>query len=259
MSDVIRPPFEQSDALGTLKGIRHGFFGRRGGGHWDLDTSETLGTDRDRVAANRRLALTAIGIGALPLAGLAQKHTSTALILDAVPGPDDRPVADAMVTALPNLALAIVTADCAPILFADPDAGVIGACHAGWQGAVDGIVGHTLDAMTALGASPRTITAAIGPTIGFQNYEVGDAFARNLSIRNPMAARFLAVPPGRMTVHFDLPGFLLAELERAGIGAPVPSRSCTYAAPDLYFSHRFVTHHGGPEGRQIALIARTAR
>jgi polyphenol oxidase len=152
-----------------------------------------------------------------------------------------------------RLALGILTADCSPVLLADPEAGVIGAFHAGWKGAIGGIAQATVAAMGALGAEPARIVAAIGPTISQRNYEVGPEFAANLLGRHRDAGNRIMTPPGGKE-HFDLPGFIFDRLHEAGVGLVEDLRLCTYAEPKHYFSHRFATHHGTATGRQIALI-----
>lgn len=249
MSNV---PFERAANLGGAFGIRHGFFGRRGAGQ-ELNVSENFGTG-DAVRENRRRAVIALGGGDVPLIGLRQVHSNEVVTLTELPAGDTRPEADGLVTALPGVALGINTADCAPILFADPEAGVIGACHAGWRGAVGGIAGKTLDAMIALGAARDRIAAAIGPTISGPNYETGPEFAETLLRRDPATAPFIFVPDGGAREHFDLPGYLTAQLGTLGLASIERTGGCTYSDPSRYFSHRHSTHHGTPEGRQIAIV-----
>jgi YfiH family protein len=159
-----------------------------------------------------------------------------------------------MVTGHHGLLLGILTADCAPILLADPEASVIGAVHAGWKGAVSGIAEATVDAMVRLGADRSRIVAAIGPTISAANYEVGAEFAADLLARHPLAASRIARPNGGRE-HFDLAGFIVDRLRSAGVGLVNDLGICTYAEPKRYFSHRRATHEGTTTGRQIALIA----
>ncbi len=255
---MIHPPYEQAETLTRLPGIRHGFFGRRSGnsgGDATLNTSDAFDDDADRVAHNRRLALTAIGAGPLPLAGLKQVHSADVVTLGTTPDPAARPEADGVVTAIRGSALGILTADCTPVLFADAEAGVIGACHAGWRGAVGGIVGNTLAAMQALGATPARINAAIGPTISGPNYEVGPDFTEQLLAVDADAAPFVFTPEGADRAHFDLPGYVLHLIERAGISRATQAGGCTFAQPARYFSHRYSSRTGAPAGRQIAIIA----
>jgi YfiH family protein len=249
-------PREQSPALATLPGVSHGFFGRRGGvsasDFASLNMSATLGDDPALVARNRGLAVTSLGFPDDSLALVKQVHSATVLTIASPETAAARPAADGMVTALPGVVLGILTADCAPVLLADPEAKVIGAFHAGWKGAIGGIAAETVRAMTALGADPARIAAAIGPTISQANYEVGPDFTAELLRQHPDAGRRISLPGGRE--HFDLPGFVADLLREAGIGRIDDLALCTYAAPDQYFSHRYATHRGTTTGRQIALI-----
>jgi len=250
-------PFEQSRALAALPGVRHGFFGRRGGVSTgifaSLNVSEASGDKLNLVASNRAQATEAIGFPHTALATLKQIHSNSVVVLASPPNGDHPPQADAMVTNLPGLVLGILTADCAPILLADPQAGVIGAAHAGWKGAVGGIAYATVLGMVSLGADPARIVAAIGPTISLANYEVGPEFAADLLAQHRDAANRIGRPTGGRE-HFDLPGFVFDQLHGAGVGLVNDLGICTYADPKRYFSHRRATHEGGVTGRQIALI-----
>lgn len=249
--------YETAPALGALPAIRHGFFGRRGGvstGEFEgLNVSWSVGDDAVTVEANRDIVGAAIGVG--PLAILRQVHSARVETLNAPIEPSTLE-ADALVTAVPGIALAILTADCTPILLADPTAGIIGAAHAGWRGAVDGIIGNTVSAMEKLGATPADIVAAYGPTIHAPSYEVGDQFRAEFLALHPDGERHFHTPIGQKP-HFDLPGFVAAQLEAAGIGTIQQVGDCTYAHPDRYFSHRYATHQGTRTGRQIAVIGMT--
>lgn len=250
-------PFEQSSPLAGLAGVRHGFFGRLGGGSTglfaSLNMSESTGDDANLVASNRAQAAAALGFPPEALRTARQVHSTTVVPIAAAEAWNERPAADAMVSNVPGIVLGILTADCAPILLADAEAGVVGAAHAGWKGATSGIVAATVDAMIRLGAHPGRIVASIGPTISLQNYEVGPAFAADLLVRHPAASgRLRPGPTGRE--HFDLPGFVFDQLEAAGVGLASDMEICTYADPDRYFSHRRATHEGATTGRQIALI-----
>lgn len=249
--------FEQSAALATLPGIRHGFFGRRGGSSLgefaENNMSVSVGDEKAAVDINRAGAVEALGYAPHALYLLRQVHSNRVLTLAARPDNDEPVEADAMVTRLPGMALGILTADCTPILLADSAAGVVGAAHAGWRGAVDGIVGNTVAAMVELGARPASIVAAIGPTISGGNYEVGPHFMDDFVKLRPDGWRHFSNPHGGRA-HFDLPGFVAAELERAGVTQVERVGRCTYAHPEDYFSHRHATHKGGKTGRQIAVI-----
>jgi len=254
------PPFEQSASLASITTLRHGFFGRRGGhssGDFASNTMSIAIGDRPHLAeANRTGAAQALGFLRKNLYLLKQVHSADVVTLKDVPDNDVPVEADAMVTRLPELALGILTADCTPILFVDPEAGVIGAAHAGWRGAVDGIVGNTVSAMTDLGADPSRIIAAIGPTISSDNYEVGPQFMTDFLALQPDGWRHFHVPEGKRT-HFDLPGFIKAQLAAAGISRIEQVGACTYGHPELYFSHRRATHEATTTGRQIAVIGMT--
>lgn len=246
--------YETSPSLRAIPSVRHGFFGREGGvstGDFaGLNVSTSVGDVPEAVAANRESVASALGIG--PLAILKQTHSTRVEPLTG-PIPSGTIDADALVTATPGLALGILTADCTPILFADPQAQIIGAAHAGWRGAVDGIIGNTIKAMAALGANPRRIIAAYGPTIHAHNYEVGDQFRADFLALHPGGERHFHTPPGKKA-HFDLPGFVAEQLAEAGVGHVEQVGACTYAHPDRYFSHRYATHQNTKTGRQIAVI-----
>lgn len=236
----------------------HGFLGRRGGvsGGVCAGLNVGLGSDdaRDAIAENRRRAIERVAPGAR-LVTVHQVHSPHAIFATA-PWPDDaRPHADAIVTDRPGLALGILTADCAPILFADGRAGVIGAAHAGWKGAFGGVIESTLAAMEKAGAKRADVTAAIGPAIARKSYEVDDGFHRRFVEADPENDRFFA--PGRDGHHqFDLEGYVAARLAMAGIGRVEALGLDTYSDPERFFSYRRATHRGEPTyGRQIALIA----
>jgi YfiH family protein len=167
---------------------------------------------------------------------------------------DPRPRADALVTATPGLGLAVLTADCQPVLFSDPQAGVIGAAHAGWRGSRDGVLEATLDAMEALGANRAAITAVIGPTISQAAYEVGPEFLDGFLQDDPDSQRFFASGTGDRML-FDLPGYSQQRLRQAGIGHAKWTRHCTYRDPERFFSFRRTTHAGEADyGRLISVI-----
>lgn len=254
------PPFEQSSALAEITTLRHGFFGRQGGhstGDFASNNMSIAIGDRPHLAeANRSGAAQALGFLRKNLYLLKQVHSAKVVTLREVPDNDVAVEADAMVTRLPELALGILTADCTPILFVDPQTDIIGAAHAGWRGAVDGIIGNTVAAMVDLGADPARIRAAIGPTISGDNYEVGPQFMTDFVAIQPDGWRHFHVPEGKRT-HFDLPGFVAAQLRAAGVVTVERVGGCTYAHPERYFSHRYATHKGTKTGRQIAVIGLT--
>jgi len=242
----------------ALSGTRHGFLGRRGGVSRGVCAGLNCGLgsddDHDDVVENRRLAVDSIAPAAA-LVSVHQVHSAEAVIATA-PWPDDaRPHADALVTDRPGLILGVVTADCAPVLLADREAGVIAAAHAGWKGAVGGVLASTVSAMVALGARAERIAAAVGPTIARASYEVDDRLRDNFLTADPANERFFALGrPGHW--QFDLEGFVVARLAEAGVGRIEALGLDTYADPDRFFSFRRATHRREPDyGRQISLIA----
>jgi len=243
------------DALGDLP---HGFLGREGGVsegiHAGLNVG--LGSDDDRAAIveNRRRAVEAIAPG-YRLVTLHQVHSANAVAATEPFGDAGRPHADALVTDRPGLLLGILTADCVPVLFADKGAGVIGAAHAGWKGAISGVTDSTIDAMERLGAQRSAITAAIGPCIARASYEVDEAFVRRFEDDDPANERFFA--DGRRAGHaqFDIEAYVAHRLASAGIARVIALGEDTYAQPDRFYSFRRATHRGEPGyGRQISLI-----
>lgn len=255
----MHPPVEKSPAITAVTGIRHGFFGRRGGvseGEFaSLNASRSIGDDTANVVDNVHRAVMALKGGPIEVALARQVHGTLVHVVDKDFDLSDRPEADALVTGRAGIALGILTADCVPVLLADPGAGIIGAAHAGWKGAVGGIVANTVSAMETLGAVRSHIIAAIGPAISAENYEIGDEMAEEISSRHPDAAGFI-VTDGFAKPHFDVPGLVLAQAKALGLGTVDSVGSCTYAHPEIYFSHRHATHNNTRAGRQIALIAR---
>nr|WP_295372783.1 peptidoglycan editing factor PgeF [uncultured Sphingosinicella sp.] len=243
---------------GLLDGVRHGFLGRRGGVSQGLHGGLNVGLgsqdDPEAVRTNRRLAVEAVAPGAR-LVTLHQVHSATALPVTE-PFPDNgRPPADALVTDRPGLALGILTADCTPVLFADQRAGVIGAAHSGWKGAIGGVVESTLAEMERLGADRSNVVAAVGPTIARKSYEVDEGFFRRFTAEDPEHERFFSAgKPGHH--QFDLEGFVLARIAAAGVGRVEALGLDTYSDPDRFYSYRRSTHRAEPDyGRQISLIA----
>ncbi|TNF22316.1 MAG: peptidoglycan editing factor PgeF [Rhodobacteraceae bacterium] len=239
-----------------LTPLRHGFFTRRGGassgifrglncGPGSSDQSEIVAINRARVADS-------FGLTPGQLVTVHQVHSADVVTVE---GPFDTPPrADALVTDRPGIALAVLTADCQPVLLADPEAGVIGAAHAGWRGAMDGVLEATLDAMEALGASRAAIRAVIGPSISQAAYEVGPEFLEDFMAEDPANSRFFAQGEGGR-YRFDLPAFGLARLRAAGVGEAEWIRHCTYSDPDRFYSYRRTTHAGEADyGRLISAI-----
>jgi polyphenol oxidase len=241
-----------SDALAC----RHGFFTRKGGASSGIFAGLNCGTgssdQTDIVAINRLRAAAAMGLGPEALVTMHQVHSARAV---PVTGPlTIRPEADALVTATPGILLAVLTADCQPVLFHDPRAGVIGAAHAGWRGAVDGILEATVEAMEALGAKRSQITAVIGPTISQAAYEVGPEFFDRFHSEDAENARFFVNGSGER-LHFDLPGYGLHRLRSAGVGQAEWTGHCTYLDPERFYSFRRTTHKGEVDyGRLISTI-----
>lgn len=242
-----------SDSLGA---VRHGFFTRHGGASSGVFAGLNCGSgssdQREIVAINRARVADAMQVAHDHLVGVHQIHSATAVTVD---GPlAEKPRADAIVTATPGVALSVLTADCQPVLFADTDAGVIGAAHAGWRGALDGILLATVDAMEALGASRKNITAIIGPCISQRAYEVGPEFIESFLAEDPEFARYFANGQGDR-LQFDLPGFGLNRLRAAGVGHAEWTHHCTYSDPGRFYSYRRSTHAKEADyGRLIAAI-----
>lgn len=243
----------------SLLPFRHGFFTRRGGVSSGIFKGLNCGPgssdQRDAVAANRGRAAEALGVVPEALVSLHQVHSSEVLVVTG-PLPDGpRPRCDAMVSGQPGVALGILTADCQPILFADAQAGVIGAAHAGWKGALDGVIDATVAAMERLGARRRNIHAVIGPCISQSAYEVGPEFVSRFIERDPANARFFASGEGDRS-FFDLPGYGLARLKACGIGAARWSGHCTYGDPERFYSYRRTCHRAEADyGRLLSAIA----
>ena len=242
----------------SLAQLPHGFLGRRGG----MSIGECAGLnvgfgsrdDREVVAGNRRLAVAAL----LPEAELAtvhQVHSGEVVVADRAWAQGQRPRADALVTDTPNLLLGILTADCAPVLFADHRGVVVGAAHAGWRGALAGVTDATIQAMEELGSRRENIHAAVGPCVGQPSYEVDEAFrARFLEADANNARFFVEGPAGKP--HFDLEAYVVHRLIAAGIGEVEALNLDTYADADRFFSFRRATHRGEADyGRQLSAIA----
>jgi YfiH family protein len=244
----------------ALEGVPHGFFGRRGGlstgAVAGLNCGTGSGDDLTIVDANRRLAGEAILPGT-PIASVYQIHSPTAVIVtDAVPHAE-RPQADALVTDRPGLLLGIVSADCAPILLADRQAGVIAAVHAGWRGATAGVTDQAIAAMISLGATIDNVAAAIGPCLARASFEVDHGFAERLLADDPDNERFLT-EGAEGQPHFDLEAYLVARLAAAGIRRIEASGLDSYALEDRFYSYRRATHRHEPTyGRQLSLIGLT--
>jgi polyphenol oxidase len=235
---------------------RHGFFTRKGGASSGIFAGLNCGlgsTDlTEIVTINRARVAETIGVAPAHLITVHQVHSATALAITALP--ETRPKADAMVTATPGIALAVLTADCQPVLFADPRAHVVGAAHAGWRGAKDGVLEATITAMEALGARRDRIAAVIGPCISQAAYEVGPEFYQSFTDDDPATTRFFAGGNGDRML-FDLPGYGLHRLRHAGVAHAEWVRHCTYSEPERFYSYRRSTHAREADyGRMISVI-----
>lgn len=247
-------PFEHSENLAGLPQITHGFFGRRGGVSGGIYDSLNVGTGSGdgarNVSQNREIVRQSIAADHL----LSCYQIHSASVIQVTEPWEKRPQADAMVTTEPGLALCIHTADCTPILFADPHAGIIGAAHAGWKGALADIMSRTVEAMTALGAHPNHIHAAIGPTIHQPSYEVGPEF-RDRFCEESAENETHFIPGKDDRLHFDLPGFIHSRLAALDLASIETLAHDTYAMEDTYFSNRRRNHKGEPDyGRNASVI-----
>ena len=250
----------QATSLATLARIRHAFFTRSGGVSQGVYASLNGGVGSndapDKVAENRARMAAALGVKADRLLTPYQIHSPDVVVADEPWTRENRPRADAIVTRVPRLAIGVSTADCGPLLFADSEAGVIGAAHAGWRGALAGVIEATIVAMERLGASRDRMTAALGPTIRQPNYEVGPEFVERFLAADPGNARFFE--PSQRAGHamFDLTGYIAERVQRAGIIQFEDLGLCTCAEPERFFSYRRTTLRGEPDyGRHINAIA----
>ena len=240
----------------ALDGLAHGFFTREGGvssgiyaglngGQGSADDPEAVAENRTRIAAH---------LGVHELVSVHQVHSDRAEVVTG-PWAEERPKADAMVTNRPGLGLGILSADCAPVLFADREAGVVGAAHAGWGGALGGVLEATVEAMAGLGAAPERITAVVGPVISQRAYEVGPEYVERFLDEDPANARYFAGGKGDRAM-FDLPGYCLGRLRAAGVGLAEWTGHCTYSDEERFYSYRRSCHRDEPDyGRLVAAIA----
>jgi len=242
--------------------VAHGFFGREGGVSQGIFASLNCGPgsddERENVFENRRRATDALNAGS-SLLTLYQIHSPDVVTVTAPWNLGKGPQADAMVTRERNIALGILTADCAPVLFADEKAGVIGAAHAGWRGALAGVTDATIAAMEELGARRDRIQAAVGPCVAQASYEVDEGFRIRFLEADPANHRFFTPGPAGKP-HFDLPGYLRERLGAAHLASFDMLGLDTYADPDRFYSYRRATHRGEPDyGRQVSLIGLPAK
>lgn len=251
----------QSPSLNS-PGIRHGFFTRQGGVSEGLYASLNCGLgsrdDMVRVVENRARVSNYLGARVPEVLTVYQVHGNAAVRVNGSITRSDLPQADAVVTAVPGLVVGVLTADCCPVLFADPDARVVGAAHAGWRGAVAGILEATVVEMEQAGARRDRIRAAIGPTISQPAYEVGPEFIAEVGALHPAYKRFFTQSSESGRAHFDLPAFVGFRLDGLGLALIDRLAPCTYANESLFFSFRRTTHRGEPDyGRQISAIVVT--
>jgi hypothetical protein len=249
----------ESETLASLPGVRHGFFTRQGGvsdGVFaSLNCGLGSGDDPRAVAENRARAMATFDLAGDALATAFQVHSAEARAITAPFAAGARPEIDGMATRVRGLALGVLAADCTPVLFADPSARVIGAAHAGWRGALSGVVEATVEAMMALGAKRHAIRASIGPTIAQASYEVGPEFPAPFLVRDADARDFFS--PSTRPGHFlfDLPGYVARRLSALGVAGIDVVEHDTYAEPNLFFSYRRNTHEGERDyGRALSAI-----
>lgn len=256
----MRTPLERLTSP-LLEGFEHGFFTRRGGassglfqglncGHGSSDQTDSVALNRARVAED-------MGVDPDQLLGVHQIHSPDVIIVDetyVLSPPAEQPRADALVTAIPGVALSVLTADCMPVLLADPEAGVIGAAHAGWRGALEGVLESTINAMESCGAARSRLRAVIGPCITQAAYEVSTDFMDVFEAEDPQYARFFSGGNSDRP-WFNLPGFGLHRLYEAGVAEAEFCGHCTYGDPARFFSYRRSTHKSEPDyGRLISAI-----
>jgi hypothetical protein len=229
--------------------VSQGIYASLNGGVGSNDAPEKVAENRARMAA-------ALGVTPDRFISAYQIHSPDVVVADEPWTPENRPRADAIVTRVPQLAIGVSTADCGPLLFADSEAGVIGAAHAGWRGALTGVIEATLAAMEGLGADRSRVIAALGPTIRQPNYEVGPEFVERFLAADPANARFFSPSQQQGHAMFNLTGYIAERVRRAGIAQFEDLGLCTYAEPERFFSYRRTTRTGESDyGRHINAIA----
>jgi YfiH family protein len=238
-------------------GIRHGFFTRNGGVstglYAGLNVGMGSGDDRASVLENRARVARWMGVAPDSLVSIHQVHSPDVIVVTE-PWGAERPKADAMVTAMPGVAIGVLAADCGPVLFADARARVIGAAHAGWKGALTGVLESTIAAMEGLGARRENIVAELGPSISARNYEVGPEFVVRFVEASAANKRYFMPSPKPGHAWFDLNRYTVDRLDAAGVKAGFLDR-CTYAEEENFYSYRRATHRGESDyGRQISAI-----
>ena len=250
----------QAAALAGLNGIRHAFFTRSGGVSQGVYATLNGGVgSKDKpesVTENRKRMAEALGVRPNHFLSAYQIHSPDVVTVDKPWPHDQRPKADAMVTKTPGIALGVSTADCGPVLFADAQARVIGAAHAGWRGALTGVLEATIAAMEKLGADRKRIAVALGPMIRQPNYEVGPEFVARFREADQGNIKFFAPSERKDHAMFDLAGYAAMRLARAGVGTIEDLKLCTYAEPERFFSYRRMTKLGEADyGRHINAVA----
>lgn len=247
-------------ALNALSSVRHGFFTRNGGISEGIYASRNCGfgsgDDPAKVRTNRARSMMELELPQESLATVRQEHTSTVVVVSAPFAEGEAPVADAMVTTTPRLALGVLTADCAPVLLADGAAGVVAAAHAGWKGALGGVLDNTVQKMVELGAKPERIVAGVGPCIVQRSYEVGPEFPAPFLAEADDNDRFFAPAPKAGHFMFDLPGYVARRLARLGVGEVMPTPCDTFREDSRFFSYRRSVLKGEADyGRMLSAIA----
>jgi polyphenol oxidase len=248
----------QAPSLSALARVRHAFFTRAGGVSDGIYASLNggLGSNDvpDRVRENRGRMAAALGVASIRLLTCHQVHSPEVVVAERPWTRETTPTADAIVTREPGLAVGVLTADCGPVLFADGEAGVVGAAHSGWKGALGGVLEATIAAMETLGAKRGRTRAALGPLIRQENYEVGPEFVARFTAADAANAQYFVPAPKAGHAMFDLPSYIAARLARAGV-ALEDLKLCTYADPGRFFSYRRTTHRAEPDyGRHVNAI-----
>ncbi len=243
----------------ALTGLPHGFFTRQNGVSAGLYAGRNVGfgsgDEAENIIENRARCARDLGYHPGSLLTVWQKHTTTVAVVDGLHDPQAAPIADALVTTTPGLLLGVLSADCAPVLLADYHAGVVAAAHAGWRGAVHGILNETVAAMQRLGAAPDRLVAVIGPCIGPRSYEVGPEFPAAILAEQPANDRFFHPSPRAGHWLFDLPGYICAKLTGLGVATVVNTGLDTLTDPERFYSYRRMTLAGESRyGRQLSAI-----
>lgn len=246
----------RSETLDRLAGVAHGFFTREGGVSQGLYASLNIGfgssDEREAIVENRGRVAEALGVPRGHVAMPYQIHSPDVIVVDEPWEQGTGPRGDAVVTNRPGIAVAVSTADCGPILFADPEARVVGAAHSGWKGASGGVIEATVATMERLGAKRERIVAVLGPTISKAAYEVGPEFVERFEALDAANARFFSPAERAGHAMFDLPGYIVARLQAAGVGSAESLGLCTYGDEARFYSYRRMTHRGEPDYGRLA-------